>query len=88
MICQFPKIPNHYGYEARTNRGWHIVISSYLTNKNTHLRLYSIGHWWINYSMGPYATFNEDVISEYLIKKTIHNMLFKEKSPGTCKPWS
>lgn len=36
--------------------------------------------------MGPYTIFNEDDVSEYLIKKTIHNMLFKEKSPGTCKP--
>lgn len=49
--------------------GGTLSYSSYLTNKNTHLRLYSIGHWWINYSRGPYATFNEDVISEYLIKK-------------------
>lgn len=88
MIYQFPKIPkHHYGHEARTNCGWHIVLSSYLTNKNTHLRLYSIGRWWINNSMGPCAIFNEDVVSEYLIK-TIHNILFKEKPPGTCKPWS
>lgn len=57
--------------QEQINCGWHHVISPKFKNKSTHQKLYTIGHWWINYDMGQYATINKYVVGEDLIIEKI-----------------
>ena len=67
--------------QEQINCGWHHVISPKFKNKSTHQKLYTTGHWWINYDMGHYATINKYVVGEDLIieKNTAWHAFKREK---------